>query len=124
MSEYFGVKIEADGLNEARLEQIRDALCKEWDIEEDEIHFTPRPKHTADMVAVTAGGPCTMETEIEFSERMAIAVWKTNGRYCEVKVSIEDTANARVFTGRDYRRFMKQSDSSAPLKAVSGGVHK
>ena len=34
MSECFGVKIEAEGLNEGRLEKIRDALCAEWDIEE------------------------------------------------------------------------------------------
>lgn len=113
MSKYFGVKIEADGLNESRLEQIRDALCKEWDIEEDEIHFQPRPKHTADLVAVTTGGPCAMETEIEFCERMAEAVWKANGRYCPVRVSVESAANVRAFTGRDYRRFMKQKYTPA-----------
>jgi len=106
MSECFGVKIKAEGLNEARLEKIRDALCTEWDIEEDEIHFEPRPGRTAKMVAMTTGGPCAMETEIEFSERMAEAVWKANGRYCQVQVSIEDAANVRVFCERDYRRII------------------
>lgn len=107
MSECFGVKIEAEGLNEARLERIRDALCKEWDIEEDEIHFMPRPKHTADMVAVTAGGPCAMEREVEFTDRITQAIWKANGRYCLVRISIEDSANVRVFCERDYPRLMR-----------------
>ena len=104
MSECFGVKIEAEGLNEGRLERVRDALCKEWDIEEDEIHFQPRPKRTASMVAVTAGGPGSMETEIEFTDRIAKAVWKANGRYCPVRIRIEEDANVRVFCERDYRR--------------------
>ena len=108
MSECFGVKIEAGGLNEARLEQLRDALCKEWDIEEDEINFMPQPKHTADMVAVTAGGPCAMETEIEFTDRIAQAVWHGNDRCCPVRISIGDDANIREFCERDYRRLMRR----------------
>jgi len=111
MSECFGVKIEAEGLNEGRLEKIRDALCAEWDIEEDEIHFEPRPKRTANMVAMTTGGPCAMETEIEFTDRIAQAIWKANGRYCPVRVSIEDAANVRAFCERDYQRFLNRNDA-------------
>lgn len=54
-----------------------------------------------------------METEIEFTERIAAAIWKANGRYCRVKVSIESAANVRAFTGRDYRRFMKHKYTPA-----------
>ncbi len=122
MSEIFGVKIEADGLNEGRLAQIREALCNEWDIEEDEIHFTPRPKYAADMLAVTAGGPCSMETEGEFCERIAAAIWKANGRYCPVRVSIEEAANVYAFTERDYQCFMKQNCAS--VTPLVGAVYK
>ena len=107
MSEYFGVKITAEGLNEARLEQIRDALRAEWNIEKDEIHFEPRAGRTAKMVAMTTGGPCAMESEIEFTDRISQAVWHANGRYCPVRISIEDDANIRVFCERDYRRLMR-----------------
>lgn len=109
MSECFGVKIKAEGLNEARLEKIRDALCTEWDIEEDEIHFKSQPKRIAKMVAVTAGGPFAMESGVEFTDRIALAIWNANGRYCPVRIYIEDDANMRVFCERDYRIILKRN---------------
>lgn len=108
MSEYFGVKIEVDGINEARIERIRDAVCKEWEFEEDEICFSPSRLRLARMLAISMGVPGGMETQREFAERMAAAVWNPNGGYCEVKVSIEDAANVCVFGEHDYRRIMKR----------------
>jgi hypothetical protein len=106
MSECFGVKIEAEGLNDARLEDVRDALCTEWDIEEGEVHFEPQPNRTAKMVAVTAGGPSQMESEAEFCERIAQVIWRANKTFCPVCIRIEDAANVRAFRERDYQRIV------------------
>ena len=107
MSKNNGVKIEAQGLNESRLERIRDALCDAWDIEEDEIHFTQGPRYFASMRAVAAIVSDATESESEFAERMAGIVWKANGRRCPIRIRLGDGDNMRTFCERDISRRMR-----------------
>ena len=107
MSKNNGVRIEAQGLNESRLERIRDALCDAWDIEEDEIHFTQGQRYFSSMRAVTACLPDATESESEFAERMAGIVWKANGRRCPIRISMGDGANVRTFCKYDISRRMR-----------------
>lgn len=108
MSDCFGVKVFAESLNEARIERIRETVCKEWEFEEDEMFFFRDPKKVACMLAISMGCPSECETAREFADRVAGAVWKANGRFCPVRICIMDNADVCELNEHDYRRVMKR----------------
>mgnify|MGYP001024821963 CR=1 FL=1 len=107
MSVCYGVRLFADSLNKERVEQIRAAVHSEWEFEQSEVLFFMGPQKNICLLAKSNGEPSEMESQVEFSSRIAQAVWKANGRYCPVRIRIAEEANVRDFCEQEYRQFMR-----------------
>jgi hypothetical protein len=66
-----------------KTEEIKAACNREWAFED---WVDPRPGNVY-LRSTADGSLCGGESEEEFSDRIAITIWKANGKYCEVMVS-------------------------------------
>ena len=79
MSRYYNMFVMIVGARPDRFDQIKAAASDEWDFGEWE-------EHNGTMTASADDNLCAGETEQEFAERLAKAVWTANGSPCEVDV--------------------------------------
>ena len=83
MSRYYEMTVEITGYKAGKTQDIKDAFAGEWVLEDQwggtggnlSLHLSGR------------GNLCGGESEEEFTDRLAIAIWKANGKYCEVVVN-------------------------------------
>ena len=83
MSRFYGMDVTVSGHNKERAEEIAAALTKEWPtLQEDFESCLNEEELNAYGEGYLLGG----ESENEFAERVAKAVWTANGRCCQVAV--------------------------------------
>ena len=113
MSRYYNMYASVSRANPDRFDTIKAAASEEWDFEDwNEFEGT--------LTASADGKLCAGETDQEFAERLARAVWKANGGPCEVEVQatyLEDLPHEDyVLDEADYERIM-----AAPEEAEQNG---
>ena len=87
MSRNFSMNIEVTGSVPALRRKIVAACCREWGFAASDFSFLkPDPPKPHSMTVTADGQLCGGETDSEFADRLAAAVWAANGAYCEVTV--------------------------------------
>ncbi len=84
MSRDYGMEVEICGHKRNKMGAIFKAAKQEWRFK----HRDER-EEVGGMVMVlqyAEGSLCGGESEEEFTDRLALAIWKANGAYCEVTV--------------------------------------
>ena len=113
MSRNYSMNIEVRGFTPARCRRIVAACCREWGFEADDFSFQrSEPPRQNNLTASADGQLCGGETESEFTDRLAAAVWRANGRYCDVTVRATDRDDLPYCTHtlqeRDYRAWRRR----------------
>lgn len=113
MSRNYSMDIEVTGFVPTRRRRIVAACCREWDFAADNFSFLkPDPPQQNNMTATADGQLCGGETESEFTDRLAAAIWSANGRYCQVTVRITSLDNlpydTRAKDETDYRAWRRR----------------
>jgi hypothetical protein len=95
MSRFYGMSIKITGHDENKAHAIFKAIKKEWDFQDEFLNdITAQEdepaKQTADRPRfLSAYGESYLgggESEDQFTDRIALAVWKANGGYCHIQV--------------------------------------
>jgi len=89
MSRHYEMNLDVTNYKIRRLKQIVRACRNEWSFAPDDFDrewADPLAKCGHRLVANAQGDLCGGETEHEFTERLAQAIWKANGGYCLVEV--------------------------------------
>jgi len=88
MSREYGMEVELEGYRKHRIAEIKSAVNELWPFEEwDECkHWLHKRQCLAARYTESSLG-CGQE-EAEFADTIAKAVWKANGGYCQVNVSL------------------------------------
>lgn len=96
----------------ARLNRIEKACLAEWPFDSEEFSVEVDSKGVRTLTGKGIESLCGGESEEEFTDRLARAVWKANGRCCEVEVQalyLEELPYERhVREEEDYQRLMKK----------------
>jgi hypothetical protein len=79
MSRYYEMNVEIAKYRSEQADAIREAAEQEWPFDD---WFT----HSDTMQASAADHLCAGETEEQFADRLAKAIWEANGAYCDVTV--------------------------------------
>ena len=79
MSRSYEMAIEISGITKEKRKRVKEAVESEWNVEV--FDFNGK-----DAFASGYGSLCGGESEEEFSQRVARAIWQANGGYCEVTV--------------------------------------
>jgi len=79
MSRYYGMNVTISGHNPAFFEEIKVAAGEEWPFEE-------WSNSDEQLTAYAEDNLCGGESEELFTERLSVAIWRTNGAYCDVTV--------------------------------------
>lgn len=113
MSRNVSIDVEVTGFVPAQHRKIVAACCREWSFQADDfIYVKPDPPRENNMTATADGQLCGGETESEFIDRLASAVWSANSAYCEVTVRITSLDNlpydTRTKDETDYRAWRRQ----------------
>ena len=110
MSRSYDMTVEISGYDPDKASEIQAAAEREWPFsdwwlagDEDESE----PKMQASAEHSLAGG----ESEEEFTERLSLAIWRANGRYCEVIVNATFLENLpyeiHTLDQADYKRLIQ-----------------
>ena len=79
--------VDITGVRPERREQVIAACCEEWSFAPGDFESAPPSDREARKLTARAEGAlCSGETEEEFADRIAGAVWEANGGYCQVTV--------------------------------------
>jgi hypothetical protein len=111
MSRTYEMAVIITGFEKSRLQKIKKACRAEWDFEQDEFSVDGDAKSLRTLTGHGIGSLCGGESEEEFSDRLAKAVWKANGKYCEVEVGASYLENDppcddHIRGKDDYKRLM------------------
>jgi len=79
MSRFYEMSVEVSGHDPAKMAQIQEAAEEEWSFDD---WYDSGENLTASGQGNLSGG----ETEEEFTERLSLAIWRTNGGFCRVSV--------------------------------------
>ena len=82
MSRPYDMCVEITGVRPERREQVIAACCEEWSFApEDFDDVLPSDREAQKLTARAEGALCGGETEEEFADRIARAVWEANAGY-------------------------------------------
>ena len=84
MSRSYEMTVRIRGANPDRVEVVKEAARFEWGF--NDWYPLDHPDDAQNFAADAQSSLCGGETEEEFAERLARAVWEANGGYCEVEV--------------------------------------
>ena len=111
MSRSYEMTVEIKDYKTNRLKKIIRACREEWNFAPDDFireRTNPVAKHYDKVIATAEGNLCGGETEHEFADRLAQAIWKANGGYCHVAVRAMNLENmpyeTYLYDEDDYRR--------------------
>lgn len=79
MSRYYEMSVEVGRHRAERGAAIREAARQEWP-------FGDWSDQEGTLEASAAGNLCGGESDSHFADRLAVAIWKANGAYCDVTV--------------------------------------
>ena len=104
MSRFYQMSVEVSGHDSAKVAQIQEAAEAEWPFDD---WFDSGENLTASGQANPSGG----EGEEEFTERLSLAIWRTNGGFCRVSVDATYLENLPYETHEldeaDYARLIQ-----------------
>jgi hypothetical protein len=104
------MRIQITDFDESNLLEIEKACLAEWPFESESFSVEVDAKSVQTLTGNGIGSLCGGEDEDEFSDRLAKAIWKANGRYCEVGVQalyLEELPYEHYDRGEDdYERLM------------------
>ena len=104
MSRSYEMMITVTGFDESCLFEIEKACFANWPFEAESFSVDRDTKNTRVLSGNGIGSLCIGESEEEFTDRLAKAVWKANGSYCEVGVQ------ALYLEGLPYERHLREED--------------
>jgi len=104
MSRAYQMMVEIEKFDAEKGEAIKSAAEEEWDFED---------WYSRDGRLISSGQSslCGGETEEDFAGRLARAIWKANGKYCEV------TVNATYLEEIPYETHSPSEETYERLKA-------
>jgi hypothetical protein len=109
MSRYFEMTVFIDQYDVAKIEAIQKAATAQWPFE-DWNFCSGSDDVVGGMQSSAQSQLCGGEAEEEFVDRLAVAIWQANGRYCEVSVDavyLESLPYESYLRGEsDYKRLM------------------
>ena len=80
MSRYYSMSVSITGADANRVDAVKQAVKAEWE-------FDDWQEHNGVLTALADGRLCGGETEDQFAERVAKAVWAANGAPCQINVT-------------------------------------
>jgi len=86
MSRSYGMQVEVGNPNARKLRAIREAMKKNWDFTDFDCE-KGKDRRIEVIKAYGESSLCGGESELEFADRLAEAVWKANGGYCEITIN-------------------------------------
>ena len=87
MSRCYGMQVLIDNVQEDRIPNIKEAAEQEWKFHD----WTQGEQNSpTNLAAYGEGSLCGGESEEEFTDRLACAIWKANGKFCQVTVQATD----------------------------------
>jgi len=103
VSRCYRMTIRIKGWNKERTDRVKDAAKKEWNFE--------NSYEEPDLLTLEREGNVCGETEGQFADRLAKAIWTANGGYCGVEVEAvyfeeEPPMEKHVRGKEDYKRIM------------------
>ena len=102
MSRYYSMFVRITGPAPERIDAVKSAAEAEWSFEDWVLGGEDV------LTAAADGSLCGGETEEEFAQRLAKAVWAANGAFCEVEVHatyLEDLpCETHCFDQDDYHK--------------------
>lgn len=114
MSRYYSMTIAIIGANSEQIKAVKQAAKAVWPFDDWFLDIDNRLTASAD--ASLCGG----ETEEEFAERLAKAIWAANGDYCQVEVNATYLETlpyeSYCFDEEDYGRLAEASGGGTPAK--------
>ena len=110
MSRCYDMGVRVSGFDKKKVAEIENAAEEEWGFED---WFD----YKGELDANGEGNLCGGEGEDEFSRRLALAIWKANGKYCKVEVCatlLEDLPHETyAFDEDDYKRMADAVEAEA-----------
>ena len=124
MTRFYGMSVEVSGFRSEAIDQIKVAAGSQWSFDD---WTDTNEKLSAYGESFLGGG----ETEEEFIERLAMAIWRANRAYCEVVATatyLEDLpCEIHSLNEDDYARLIQagpeplsEGDEGGEDKAVPG----
>lgn len=89
MSRSYEMTVEIKDYKAKRLKRIIRACREEWSFAPDDFtreRTEPTAKRYDKIIATAEGNLCGGETEREFADRLARAIWKANDGFCQVDI--------------------------------------
>ena len=80
MSRYYSMFVRVSGFDSERIEAVKGAAFDVWPF--DDWH-----DHEGTLTASADAQLCSGETEEEFADRLAKAIWEANETYCAVEIA-------------------------------------
>lgn len=110
MSNFYRISIEIRRHDSAKSDSIKDAAASEWSFED---WYEREGKLTCCAESFLGAG----ESEKEFAERVSVAVWRANGKFCDVSVHatyLEDLpCETFSFDESDFERLKAEIENGA-----------
>ena len=86
MSRSYEMLVKVSGMKPSRKKSVEKACCAECSFEPESFSEETETKNTSVLRGKAYVTLCAGESEEEFTDRLAKAVWTANGKYCEVEV--------------------------------------
>lgn len=117
MSRYYGMSIVLSGVKSEKIDPVKQAAEAEWAFDS---WFCNRWGPRSHQLITSGNSNLCGETEEEFAERLARAIWAANGEYCEVEVNAtfleELPYETYCFDQEDYDLLVNASGSKTPTE--------
>lgn len=111
MSRSYEMRVQVTDFKKSRLNRIEKACIEEWSFDSETFSVEVDSKNVRTLTGNGTDSLCGGESEEEFADRLARAVWKANGSYCEVEVQAlyleELPYEQHVREENDYKRLME-----------------
>ena len=115
MSRFYEMTVTLRGVRPGRLEVVKAAALEEWDFDGAWFELVDDDMNPAGVQSSGRGSLCGGESEDEFALRLAKAIWKANGEFCQVEVTaiyLEELPFERYcFSEDDFDRIMSEQQS-------------
>ena len=112
MSRLYEMRVRVTDFKKRKLNRIEKACLEQWSFDSEEFSMEVDSKSIQGLTGKGIGALCGGESEEEFADRLAVAIWKANGGYCEVEVQalyLEDMPyEQHVREEDDYKRLMNK----------------
>ena len=119
MSRYYNMAVAITGVAGPHHNAVREAAEDAWEF--GDWYFN----EAGVLMASGSGNLCAGETEEEFAERMAKAIWAANGDYCKVEVNAayleELSYETHCLEEHDYRGLMPPPEVAKDGPSAQGG---